>query len=80
MKAVLIKFCCAATNNEATFIKKGLTDSLMNCEVCSKKVGETFLKKVIGTYVKDSRGKKRLVCFECQKKFNSKEKILENIK
>jgi hypothetical protein len=35
---------------------------------------------MIGTYVKDSKGKLHQVCFECQKKFNSKEEILKAIK
>ena len=52
----------------------------MKCEVCSKNIEITFMNKILGTYVKDSKGKKHTVCFECQKKFQSKEKILENIK
>ena len=52
----------------------------MKCEVCKKKVNETFLKKVIGTYIKDEKGKKHLICFECQGKFdNNKEEMLKNI-
>jgi hypothetical protein len=51
----------------------------MKCEICKKKVGETFLSKPIGTYVKDSKGKKHTVCDECQKKFPSKEEILANL-
>ena len=39
----------------------------MKCEICSKKVEETFLSKPIGTLIKDAKGKKRMVCFECQK-------------
>lgn len=52
---------------------------MAKCEICKEKLGETFLNKVLGTYVKDTKGKKHLICFECQKKFGSKEKILENI-
>ncbi len=52
----------------------------MKCEICSKKIAETFLKKIVGTYVKDEKGKKHLVCFECQKKFSTKKELLENIK
>jgi len=53
----------------------------MKCEICSKKIEETFLKKILGTHVKDEKGKKHTICFECQKKFNNdKAKILENIK
>ena len=52
----------------------------MKCEICGKKIEVTFMDKIIGTYVKDEAGKKHLVCFECQKKFNDKASILENIK
>jgi hypothetical protein len=51
----------------------------MKCEICKSKMNETFLSKVIGTYVKDDKGKKHLVCPECQKKLSSKEKLLENL-
>ena len=51
----------------------------MKCEICKKPVANTFLKKIIGTYVKDERGKKHLICFECQKKFRTKNEILEKL-
>ena len=51
----------------------------MKCEICKQKVQETFLSKPIGGYVKDAKGKKHLVCSECQSKLGSKEKILENL-
>ncbi|MEK6942744.1 MAG: hypothetical protein AABX00_01630 [Nanoarchaeota archaeon] len=52
----------------------------MKCEICSQKINTTFLGKILGTHVKDLKGKKHLVCFECQKKFDTKEKILEAVK
>jgi DNA-directed RNA polymerase subunit RPC12/RpoP len=52
----------------------------MKCEICSSKISETFLEKPKGTYVKDTKGKKHTVCFECQKKFPTKQQLLENIK
>ena len=52
----------------------------MKCEVCGKSIDATFLGKILGTYVKDSKGKLHPVCFECQKKFDSKEEILKAIK
>ena len=52
---------------------------MAKCEICKKKVGETFLNKVLGTYIKDEKGKKRLICFECQKKFKGKKEILEQL-
>jgi hypothetical protein len=52
----------------------------MKCEICNAKIAETFLNKVVGTYVKDAKGKKHLICFECQKKFPKKEEIIKNLK
>jgi len=51
----------------------------MKCEICSKRIGETFLSKPIGTYVKDAKGKKHAVCDECQRNTPSKKEILEKI-
>ena len=51
----------------------------MKCTVCGKSIDATFLGKILGTYVKDSKGKLHPVCFECQKKFDSKEEILKQI-
>ena len=51
----------------------------MKCEICKSKIAETFLKKILGTYVKDKKGKKHIVCFECQKKFKTKEEILASV-
>ncbi|MBD3164831.1 hypothetical protein GF323_06555 [Candidatus Woesearchaeota archaeon] len=52
----------------------------MKCDICGNKIQETFLKKIIGTYVKDDKGKKHAICFECQKKFKNKGEILDSIK
>ncbi|MBW2992305.1 hypothetical protein KY345_03765 [Candidatus Woesearchaeota archaeon] len=52
----------------------------MKCEICGNKLDETFLEKVRGTYVKDDKGKKHAICFGCQKKFTTKQEILENLK
>jgi hypothetical protein len=51
----------------------------MKCEICGKAIPETFLKKILGTVVKDEKGKKHSVCFECQKKFQTKEELLKNL-
>ncbi|MBI2137383.1 hypothetical protein HYU12_02580 [Candidatus Woesearchaeota archaeon] len=51
----------------------------MNCEICNGKIGRVFLGKIAGTYVRDGKGKKRAVCFECQKKFKDKSLLLENL-
>ena len=52
----------------------------MKCEICNATINETFLKKIIGTYVKDAKGKKHFVCFACQKKYQKKEELLASIK
>ncbi|MBI4016653.1 MAG: hypothetical protein HY363_03085 [Candidatus Aenigmarchaeota archaeon] len=52
----------------------------MKCEICSATINETFLKKIIGTYVKDVKGKKHLACFACQKKHLTKQELLSQFK
>jgi len=39
----------------------------MKCSECGQTIQETFLKKIVGTYIKKS-GKKVAVCGQCQKK------------
>lgn len=51
----------------------------MKCDICKNKVEETFLEKMLGTYVKDAKGKKHLVCPDCQKKYKTKEEILKRL-
>ncbi len=51
----------------------------MKCEICKNKVQEIFLKKILGTHIKDQKGKKHVICFECQKKFKTKEEVLNTI-
>jgi len=53
---------------------------MVKCSICNKKVQTTFLNKLLGTYIKDKKGKKKAVCFECQKKFPDKENLFKNIK
>jgi hypothetical protein len=52
----------------------------MKCEICSKNIETTFMEKSVGTFVKDEKGKKHIICSECQKKFPDKKTILENLK
>jgi len=52
----------------------------MKCEICGNKIEETFLNKVIGSYVKDEKGKKHAICNNCQKKFKSKKELLAKLK
>ena len=51
----------------------------MKCEICKAQIKEIFLKKIIGTYIKDAKGKKHIICFECQKNLGEKQKILEQL-
>ncbi|MFC1741211.1 hypothetical protein ACFL3V_01610 [Nanoarchaeota archaeon] len=51
----------------------------MKCDICKGKIPETFLKKPIGTYIKNEKGKKKTVCSECQSKFRTKKEILEKL-
>ena len=43
----------------------------MKCEICKNKIVETFLNKPLGTYVKDKKGKKHIVCTDCQKNYET---------
>ncbi len=52
---------------------------MTKCDVCGKKIDETFLKKIIGAYIKDEKGKQHTLCPECQKKFPKKEEALKNL-
>ncbi|MCX6708233.1 MAG: hypothetical protein NTW67_01095 [Candidatus Woesearchaeota archaeon] len=51
----------------------------MKCDICKKTLAETFLKKIVGSYVKDKKGGLHPVCRECQKKLQSKEELLKNL-
>lgn len=54
---------------------------MTKCEICNNKLEELFLEKVKGTIVrKPESSKQYYVCFECQKKFRNKDKLLEQIK
>ncbi len=54
--------------------------SFMKCAVCGKTLAETFLKKIVGAYVKDGKGKLHAVCRECQKNLRTKEAILKKLR
>ncbi len=52
----------------------------MKCELCKNTLEELFLNKLKGTYVKDAKGKKHVICFDCQRKFkNDKGKIVSSL-
>jgi hypothetical protein len=50
----------------------------MKCDICGKKIETTFLNKPIGTYMKDSKKKKKVVCNECQKR-HTKEQLITKL-
>jgi uncharacterized protein with PIN domain len=52
----------------------------MKCEICKSKIETTFLSKIIGSHVKDEKGKKHVVCPSCQKKYPQKEELLKQLK
>ncbi|MBN2567005.1 hypothetical protein JXB02_02885 [Candidatus Woesearchaeota archaeon] len=50
----------------------------MKCAICKAGIGETFLKKMIGTIIKDAKGKRYPVCPACQQKHqNDKKEMLK---
>jgi hypothetical protein len=51
----------------------------MKCEICKKSINETFLNKIVGSYVKDEKGKKHMVCNMCQKEYKNKKEMLKRI-
>ena len=51
----------------------------MKCEICKAKIETTFLKKPLGTMIKDVKGKKHYVCSNCQKQLKTKEEILAKL-
>lgn len=53
----------------------------MKCSLCKTKIETTFLDKILGTYVKDAKGKKHAVCIHCQREHkNDKKKIVAAMK
>lgn len=54
---------------------------MTKCTICGNKISELFLEKPKGTIVKKPGSNKQYsICFECQKKFPTKEEILKQIK
>lgn len=54
---------------------------MSKCNICGEKITELFLEKIKGTIIKkEGSGKKYYLCFECQKKFKTKEEMLKEIK
>ena len=51
---------------------------IMECEICKKNIETTFLGKILGTIIKDKKGKKHFICKECQSK-DAKEELLKKL-
>jgi len=53
---------------------------MAKCSICGNKIAELFLEKLKGTVMKKPGSSKQYpVCFECQKKFPTKEELLKNL-
>ena len=53
----------------------------MKCSLCKQKIETTFLDKILGTYVKDAKGKRYAVCVHCQGEHgDDKNKLLAAMK
>ncbi len=53
----------------------------MKCAVSGKTIQETYLKKILGTFIKDENGKRFVVSNEIQHEYkNDKQAILTAIK
>lgn len=54
---------------------------MTKCSICSEPIKELFLEKLKGTVIKKPGSKKQYaVCFACQKKFPTKEGLMQHIK
>jgi len=51
---------------------------MAKCDLCKEKLSTTFLNKVLGTVVKDAKGKKHWICKTCQQG-KSKEELLTKL-
>jgi len=51
----------------------------MKCELCKNDIQTQYLEKMIGTVVKDAKGKKHFICASCQKENQSKQKLLDQL-
>jgi len=52
----------------------------MKCDICKANIKETFLKKILGRYIKDEKGKKHAICSSCQTRFPDKKTALSHLK
>jgi len=54
-------------------------ERMAKCEICGNKIDEVFLHKLVGTYVKDKKGKKHTLCNHCQEHVRTKEEQLKKL-
>ena len=53
---------------------------MAKCSVCSEEIPVLFLEKLRGTIIKKAGSNKQYpICFSCQKKFQTKEELLNQI-
>jgi hypothetical protein len=45
----------------------------MKCSVCKNKIETIFLNKILGSHVKDAKGKRHPVCSKCQSEHTTDE-------
>ena len=45
----------------------------MKCDICGVAIKKTFLEKIEGTYFRNDKGKKKVICPECQSKLTDDE-------
>ena len=51
----------------------------MKCDICKAEIEVNFLNKIMGTYVKDKKGKVKVICPKCQRQLQNKENILKKL-
>ncbi len=53
---------------------------MTKCSICGKAIQELFLEKLKGTIIrKPGLEKQYPICFECQKKWPTKEELLQHL-
>ncbi len=53
---------------------------MTKCSICGNAIQELFLEKLKGTILKKEGSKKQYpICFECQKKWPTKEELFQHL-
>ncbi|MBI2102679.1 hypothetical protein HYT55_02475 [Candidatus Woesearchaeota archaeon] len=54
---------------------------MVKCSICGSTIQELFLEKIKGTVLHKPGSKKQYpICFECQKKWLTKEELLQQLR